>query len=67
MAGKTTMEVARELSVSYWQLIGLIRAVRIPMPGKANSREYSWSADDIERAKQALGLSAPAATSVGQP
>jgi hypothetical protein len=39
---------------SYWQIISLIRARKIPAPRKSISDEYEWTAADVRRLRQAL-------------
>lgn len=49
-----TMDVVDLLEISYWTLIGLLRARLIPVPKKDRSGDYVWSQDDFERVQQAL-------------
>jgi hypothetical protein len=50
---KTTF-AARQLGIPYWRLFDLIRSGLIPAPEKDSSGDYIWTADDVERARDAL-------------
>lgn len=45
---------AKELGISYYQLIGLLRSDRLAPPEKDSSGDYVWTDGDLERARQAL-------------
>ena len=50
-----TAVAAQILGVSYHQTIGLIRYAKLtPLPERDSSGDYWWTADDLERARQAL-------------
>ena len=49
-----TPAVARQLSVPYWRVIGLIRWGAIDPPAKDSSGDYAWLPEDVERARRAL-------------
>jgi hypothetical protein len=46
--------VAEMLGVSYWRLVGLLRAGRIDPPAKDTSGDYLWRPADVRAAKRAL-------------
>jgi hypothetical protein len=50
----TTEEVARLLEVSYQRLYSLMRDRLMDPPSIRLARIYLWSADDINRAREAL-------------
>lgn len=50
---KTTI-VARELNTTYHRVIGLIRFNKIPPPERDSSGDFIWTAEDVERAREAL-------------
>jgi hypothetical protein len=54
MPFQKTPIVARELGIPYYRLLNLIRCDHIIPPAKDSSGDYVWSAEDIERARQAL-------------
>ena len=45
---------ARELGISYWRLIGLLRSGRLAPPAKDTSGDFLWSDTDMARAREAL-------------
>jgi hypothetical protein len=51
---RKTAAVARQLGKPYWRLWYLISSGKIPAPARDDSGDYIWSAQDIERARQAL-------------
>jgi hypothetical protein len=51
---RKTPIAARELAVSYHQLIGLIRFAKIDPPGRDSSGDYIWTDADLKRAREAL-------------
>jgi hypothetical protein len=55
-----TPVAARTLSISYHQLINLIRAGHIVPPAKDSSGDYQWLPEDLARARAALKKSAKA-------
>ncbi len=54
MLFRKTSAAARELSVPYWTLIGLLRYGKIDPPGKDTSGDYVWTEADMSRARQAI-------------
>lgn len=56
MAYRKTPVAARELGISYSQLIGLLRYCKIDPPGRDTSGDYVWTDGDLERARQALAI-----------
>jgi hypothetical protein len=56
MAGhryKTTA-AADHLGIPSYRLVNLLRYRRIPAPAKDTSGDYLWTAQDVERAREAL-------------
>jgi hypothetical protein len=49
-----TPVAARELGVTYHQLVGLLRFAKISPPPRDSSGDYLWFAADLERARRAL-------------
>jgi hypothetical protein len=49
-----TPAVARQLGVSYWQLIGLLRAGRMTPPAKDESGDFQWRPEDVRAARKLL-------------
>jgi hypothetical protein len=45
---------ARELGITYHQLIGLIRFDKIEPPPRDSSGDYLWRSQDLARARRAL-------------
>jgi len=54
MAFRKAPVAARELGISYHQLIGLIRYDKITPPERDSSGDYLWLDADLERARAAL-------------
>jgi hypothetical protein len=54
MSFRKTPVAARELGISYHQLIGLLRYDKIDPPARDSSGDYLWADADIERAKAAI-------------
>lgn len=54
MTYRKTPVAARELGISYHQLIGLIRYGVIEPPGRDSSGDYLWDEAGLQRARQAL-------------
>ena len=54
MGLRKTPVAARELSISYHQLIGLIRYCKIDPPAADSSGDYLWGDEDMARARAAL-------------
>jgi hypothetical protein len=54
MARRKTPVAARELGISYHQLIGLIRYDKIAPPDRDSSGDYLWSDADLERVRSTL-------------
>ena len=53
MPFRKTPVAARELGISYWRLIGLLRYGKIDPPGKDTSGDYVWTDADVGRARRA--------------
>jgi hypothetical protein len=53
---RKTPVAARELGVTYHQLIGLLRFSKIDPPPRDSSGDYVWSDADLERARRALAV-----------
>jgi hypothetical protein len=52
---RKTPVAAKELNVSYHQLIGLVRFGKLdPPPGRDSSGDYLWSDEDLARAREAF-------------
>jgi hypothetical protein len=51
---RKTPVAARELGISYHQLIGLIRFDKIVPPARDSSGDYLWSDADLDHARAAL-------------
>jgi hypothetical protein len=52
---RKTPVAARELGVSYHQLIGLVRFGKLdPPPGRDSSGDYLWTDGDMARAREAF-------------
>jgi hypothetical protein len=49
-----TPVAAKQLGVSYHQLIGLLRFGKIDPPDRDSSGDYLWSQADLDRAREAL-------------
>jgi hypothetical protein len=45
---------ARQLRVSYWRLVDLLRTGRLEPPAKDSSGHYQWGDDDLRRAREVL-------------
>jgi DNA-binding transcriptional MerR regulator len=54
MAYRKTPIAARELGISYSQLIGLIRYGKIAPPERDTSGDYIWTDADLDRARAAF-------------
>jgi hypothetical protein len=54
MPYRKTPVAARELGISYSQLIGLLRYGKISPPGRDTSGDYIWTDKDLTRARAAL-------------
>jgi hypothetical protein len=54
MPYRKTPVAARELGVSYHQLIGLIRYDKIAAPERDSSGDFIWTEADLARAREAL-------------
>jgi hypothetical protein len=52
---RKTPVAAKELGVSYHQLIGLVRFGKLdPPPGRDSSGDYLWTDADLTRAREAF-------------
>jgi hypothetical protein len=51
---RKTPIAARELQVSYWELMGLLRSGRIDPPSRDTSNHFIWTDADLDRARKAL-------------
>jgi hypothetical protein len=51
---RKTPVAARELGVSYWRLVNLLRSGKLTPPGRDSSGDFIWDDADIERARAAL-------------
>ncbi len=47
---------AKLLGITYSTLCNLIRTDRLKPPAKDSSGDYVWSAEDLDRARQALAM-----------
>ena len=47
---------AKELGVSYFRLINLLRAEKLSPPSKDSSGDYLWGDADLEAARRALAV-----------
>jgi hypothetical protein len=56
MASRKSVVVARDLGVTYYRLIGLLRSGKITPPQKDSSGDYLWSPADVSSARGALGI-----------
>jgi hypothetical protein len=54
MTYRKTPVAARELGISYSQLIGLLRYSKIAPPARDTSGDYIWADEDLARARNAL-------------
>lgn len=54
MMVRKTQEVARELGVSYYRIISLLRSEKLVPPQKDASGDYIWAVADLEAARRAL-------------
>jgi hypothetical protein len=61
-----TPVAARQLGTTYHRVMGLIRFGKIPTPERDSSGDYLWTAEDLERARQALAAR-PKKEEVGGP
>jgi hypothetical protein len=64
MQTRKTPVAARELGISYWRLVGLLRAGLEP-PAKDSSGDYLWPDEDIQRARDALAAKTDRKQGVG--
>jgi hypothetical protein len=51
---RKTPVAARELGLTYTQLVGLIRYGHIAPPGRDSSNDFVWTDADMDRARAAL-------------
>ena len=51
-----TRQVARQLGITYWHLISLLRSDKLPPPAKDASGDFVWSRRDLANARRALSL-----------
>ena len=56
MAYRKTPAAARELGISYTNLIGLMRYGKLEPPERDSSGDYVWTDADMDRARRALEL-----------
>jgi hypothetical protein len=49
-----SIAAARQLGITYYRLISLLRSQKLTPPQKDSSGDYLWSAADLEAARQAL-------------
>ncbi|HWG43596.1 MAG TPA: hypothetical protein VN688_12485 [Gemmataceae bacterium] len=55
MAGKSTLQLSREVGVNYAMLYSLIRDNLVPEPLRLGGRgAYVWMPEDVERVRQVL-------------
>jgi hypothetical protein len=54
MQPRKSPTAAAELGVSYYRLIGLLRARKLRPPAKDSSGDYVWTDADMDAARQAL-------------
>ena len=54
MSPLKTPTAARQLGVTYHQLIGLIRYGKMEPPARDTSGDYYWTAADVQRAREAI-------------
>jgi hypothetical protein len=47
---------AQTLAVSYGRLMALLRSGKLAPPAKDTSGDFVWTADDLARARAALGI-----------
>jgi hypothetical protein len=52
---KTTV-AAKELGISYYRLIGMIRSGKLAAPQKDSSGDYVWTDAEIETARHAMQI-----------
>lgn len=52
--------VAKELGISYFRLIGLLRSRKISPPEKDSSGHFAWNDSDLEAARKAIQKGRPA-------
>ena len=49
-----TKEAARQLGISYWHLISLLRSEKLQAPPKDSSGDFVWTEQDLDAARRAL-------------
>jgi hypothetical protein len=51
-----TRQAARQLGITYWHLISLLRSDKLSAPKKDESGDYVWSKRDLASARAALQI-----------
>jgi len=62
MQFRKTPVAARELGITYWRLISLLRCGKIDPPTKDTSGDFIWTDADMRRARQAIARQAGSQT-----
>jgi hypothetical protein len=56
MTHRKSPAAAKELGISYYRLIGLLRSEKVKPPRKDSSGDYLWSDQDLAAARVALSV-----------
>jgi len=54
MSGRKSPVAAKELGISYYRLISLLRSEKLAPPRKDSSGDYVWTDEDVAAARKVL-------------